>query len=124
MAEPIKATRVVYHKETGAVEMYAIDATHAVSAHPKEWSYEPWDGSEGVERPDGQPRAVIPNGWVDLPPSQKIQLAKDLGAEKVKSGAQADEFISDYLVARANAGVVAPAAEVETVDPVGSSDQT
>jgi hypothetical protein len=110
MAEPIKSTRVVYGKQQGAIEMYAIDAHHAVSEHPGEWSFVPWDESqgEGVEMPNGSPRAIVPNGWIDLPASQKIQLARDLGGEKIKSGAQADDFINEYLVDRANAGA-APA---------------
>lgn len=41
MAEAIKPTRIVHHKKLGPVEMYAIDAHHAVSAHPEEWADQP-----------------------------------------------------------------------------------
>lgn len=106
MVEKPEVTRVVYNKTKGSVEMYAIDANHAVNTFPEEWSYSPWDGSEGVNLPNGEPRAVVPSGWVDLPASERIQLARKLGGEKIVSGAKADDFINEYLVARANAGVV------------------
>jgi hypothetical protein len=85
------------------IEMYSIDAHQAVALHPEEWSFEPWDGTEGVNDAGGEPRAVIPNEWVDMKPSERIALARKLGAKDIRSGAAADEFINGYLVDRANA---------------------
>lgn len=109
---PIPTHKTAYHKVDGAVSMHSIDAHHAVSAFPKEWSFKPWDDSEGANQVNGEPRAVVPNDWVDLKPSDKIKLARELGAKDIRSAAQADEFINGYLVARANAGV-AEEAEAE-----------
>jgi len=106
MAEKPEVMKVVYNKTKGPVEMYAIDASHAVRSFPEEWSFEPFDGSEGPNLPSGELRAVVPNGWVDLRPSERIDLARKLGGKDIRSGAAADDFINEYLVARANAGVV------------------
>lgn len=110
------ARRTVYFKDTNSgIEMYAIDAHHAVTVHPKEYSFSPWDGSEGVDLPNGEPRAVVPNDWIDLKPSDKLTLARRLGAKDVRSGSAAEDFINSYLVERANAGV-SPAVVDETGD--------
>jgi hypothetical protein len=36
----------IYHKDTGAHELCAIDANDAVQRHPKEWSRKPWPGQK------------------------------------------------------------------------------
>lgn len=109
---PISTHKTAYQKTevdgktvSKAVSMHSIDAHHAVASFPKEWSFKPWDDSEGVNQVNGEPRATVPNDWVDLKPSDRIKLARELGAHDVRSGAAADEFINGYLVERANAGV-------------------
>lgn len=36
----------IFHKETGAAELYTIDAREALNEHPDEWSSKPWPGSD------------------------------------------------------------------------------
>ena len=39
----VEATmKTVYHIDSGASQMYPVDANAAVSTHPDEWSFEPW----------------------------------------------------------------------------------
>lgn len=42
----IPATRTAYHIDTGATEMWSIDAHKAVGQHPDEWSWQPWSPEE------------------------------------------------------------------------------
>lgn len=42
---PKKVT--IYHKETGAAELYSIDARPALANHPDEWRDRPWPSDEG-----------------------------------------------------------------------------
>jgi len=84
---------VAYHKTDGAVTFpYAIDAHQAVSHHPDEWSKTPWleDGEKSV------PTVEIPEGWEDMKPTDRINLAIRLtGAErKGLTAAKADEIIA------------------------------
>lgn len=118
MAEKPEVTKIVYNKTKGPVEMYAIDASHAVRAFPEEYSYEPWDGSEGPNLPNGDLRPVIPTDWVDLRPSERIDLARKLGGKDIRSGSAADDFINEYLVARANVGAVESDDDKPTAAPV------
>jgi hypothetical protein len=120
MADKPQVRRTVFFKDNKdgetvsvPVEMFSIDAHNAVTNHPKEYSYEPWDGSEGPNLSNGEPRAIVPNDWVDLKPSDRIALARQLGAKDVRSGAAADEFINGYLIDRANAGASPEPAKVE-----------
>jgi hypothetical protein len=118
MAEPTRIRKIVYFKSkddsqsklNGPVEMYAIDAQHAVTAHPEEYSFVPWndDEGEGPNLPTGELRPIVPTDWIDMKPSEKLQLARSLGAKDVRSGAAAEEFINGYLVERANAANNAP----------------
>jgi hypothetical protein len=41
---PNKVT--IYHKEQGAVEMWAVDANNALRSHSAEWSQKPWAKAE------------------------------------------------------------------------------
>ena len=41
--------KTVYHRTDGATTIHAIDANHAVSAHPLEWKSEPWTDDEALE---------------------------------------------------------------------------
>jgi hypothetical protein len=38
-----------FHVTDGPVEMYGVDANHAVSRHPDEWSLTPWDPQTAAE---------------------------------------------------------------------------
>jgi hypothetical protein len=129
MAEPISPTRIVYRKKDNdgddkptTIPMYAIDAHNAVTNYPDQYSYQPFDGSEGVNLPNGDMRPAIPNDWVDLKPSERIALARTLGGKDIRSGADADKFINDYLVSRANAG--ATEAQAEPKKDEGKTDET
>lgn len=44
MATP--STKTAFHYAQGPVEMYLIDANHAVGNFPDEWSFEPWTPEE------------------------------------------------------------------------------
>jgi hypothetical protein len=117
MAEKPQAQRTVFFKGATAADpvstpvlMHAIDAAAAVANHPKEYSYAPWDGSESPNLPSGEPVAIVPTDWVDLRPSDRIALARDLGGKDIRSGAAADDFINAYLVSRANGPTTAAVA--------------
>ena len=82
---------VAHHVKDGAVTFpYAVDARHAVSQHPDEWSWQPW-GENGEKL---APVVDIPSEWQDMKPMQRINLAVQLGAErKGLTAAKADEAI-------------------------------
>lgn len=52
---PNKVT--IYHKETGAAELYSIDAREALNNHPEEWRSKPWpsDDGKGDKAPASKP---------------------------------------------------------------------
>lgn len=88
-----------YHINDGAVVFpYAIDAHQAVSHHPKEWSWTPWEAGEKTK-----PVVAIPDDWQDMKPSDRIALAMRLtGAErKGLTAAKADEMIEEEVDRRA-----------------------
>lgn len=84
-------SKVAYHIEDGEVRFpYAIDANNAVGQHPKEWSFTPW-GKDGSKL---DPVVDIPDGWQDLKPLERINLAASLGeVRKGLTAAKADEAI-------------------------------
>lgn len=90
-----------YHVKDGAqVFPYAIDAHSAVARFPKEWSMTPW--SDNGEQ--SAPIVEIPDGWQDLKPLQRINIAVQLGADrKGLTAAKADEVIEAEAEARAEA---------------------
>lgn len=59
MADPKSAVQTVYHIKDGPVQMYTIDARHAVGNFPKEWANKPWTEDDALEvatRPEGDPQ--------------------------------------------------------------------
>lgn len=49
MADVIDSYRTVYHIESGANRLPAVDAASAVSQHPGEWSNDPWEPAEAAK---------------------------------------------------------------------------
>src|SRR6266566_3258433 len=91
----VNRSAVAYHITDGATTFpYAVDAHHAVSAHPKEWSFTPW--TKNGEK--SEPIIEIPVDWQDLTPIQRINLAASLGeTRKGLTASKADEAIQNEV---------------------------
>ena len=92
------AMQIAYHIETGATEMYDIDARSAVANFPKEWSFDPWPAGGKpaagvVEKPD----VVIPDNWKELTGPERIALARQVGKKGNFGAEKADIAIQEYI---------------------------
>jgi hypothetical protein len=102
------STKIVHHIKDGPVEMPLVDANSAVARFPNEWSHTPW-GKRGEKT---VPIVEIPDGWQDLKPSERINLAVRLGAKRVGlTAAKADELIEAEVEHRAAEAAPAEAEE-------------
>jgi hypothetical protein len=86
---PKKVT--IYHKETGAAELYTIDAREALNAHPDEWSAKPWTASKKASKKESALQAKHAGGgsWFIFDGDEKI------GDAISKEDAEAFNALSD-----------------------------
>lgn len=103
MADAVDGRKTVYHIESGAVQLPAVDATNAVSTHPGEWSETPWspeDAATARKAKHEEQVAIAKEQGVDPPPppvelevsdADKAMLAAD-----AKSRKEAAERIAKY----------------------------
>lgn len=90
---------------------YAIDAQHAVSQHPKEWSFTPWSAADAAEarRAMGQPEVEITaeeQALIDEHDKAVAEAAERLAAYRAR---KAEEQAEADQVARDEALVASPA---------------
>lgn len=74
------------------VDMWAVDADHAVLADPDRYTFTPPEGSAAA--------MPIPADWADLPNSKRRGLAIRLGADNTIKASEVNAFIEAEIERR------------------------